>query len=323
LVDDLGFERMDVLLKKYFWVISLGVIAICASLGGRTVAHFIEQAWLTPDDSAIPTLRRFTPPVAEKTHGKEVDTIVKRDVFCSSCAPITPTGDNPAGNQNDNAGGDQAPRRTDLPIELVSTMVVPSDENWSMAVIKDTSTKEKDSALYRRGSVLPGGAARVLRIIEKKVYLTNNNRIEYLSMDGDAPAQAAPVVAAPTAVASGDPLDNDINKGVRCNGSNCEIDRPLIDKLLANTTMLATAARFVPSIKDGKPNGFKLYAIRPNSIFGKIGLQNGDTVKSINGMEMSSPDQALGVYSKVRSASHLTVSVERRGETTTLDYTIR
>ncbi len=312
---------MDVLLKKYFWVISLGVIAICASLGGRTVSHFIEQAWLTPDESAVPTLRRFAP-VIEKSRTKEVDVIVKRDVFCSSCAPITPTGDNPAGNATDNAGGDTAPRKTDLPIELVSTMVVPSDENWSMAVIKDTSTKEKDSALYRRGSVLPGGAARVLRIIEKKVYLTNNNRIEYLTIDGDAPAAPAPVVAQP-AVASGDPLDGDISKGVRCNGAQCEIDRPLIDKLLANTTMLATAARFVPSIKDGKPNGFKLYAIRPNSIFGKIGLQNGDTVKSINGMEMSSPDQALGVYSKVRSASHLTVSVERRGETTTLDYTIR
>ena len=112
-------------------------------------------------------------------------------------------------------------------------------------------------------------------------------------------------------------------RGVRCNGSNCDVDRGLIDKMLANTTDLATAARFVPSVKDGRPNGFKLYAIRPTSIFGKIGLQNGDTIKSINGMEMSSPDQALAMYSKLRSASHLSVSVERRGETVTMDYTIR
>lgn len=118
-------------------------------------------------------------------------------------------------------------------------------------------------------------------------------------------------------------MDNDIQRGVRCNGSQCEIDRPLIDKLLANTTALATSARFVPSVRDGRPNGFKLYAIRPSSIFAKIGLENGDTVKSINGMEMSTPDQALGVYTKVRSASHLSVTVDRRGETATLDYTIR
>ena len=124
-------------------------------------------------------------------------------------------------------------------------------------------------------------------------------------------------------VGGGDPLDNDVQKGVRCSGSQCDVERPLLDKLLANTTALATAARFVPSVKDGRPNGFKLYAIRPSSIFGKIGLQNGDTIRSINGMEMSSPDQALGIYTKLRTASHLTVQVERRGETVTLDYTIR
>jgi general secretion pathway protein C len=319
---------MDVVLKKYFWLITLAVIALCAGFAGRTTSHLVEQTWLTGDPAAdVPLVARHPflgPP--EKTHTKEVEPIVARNVFCSSCAPIKATPDNPAAG-GESGPADPTPRRTELQLELVSTMVVPSDERWSMAVIRDTSTKEKDPALYAKGSTLPGGAARVVRIIEKKVYLTNNNRIEYLDLDGAGapaatPAAAAPVQPMPT-VASADPLDGEIDKSVRCNGGHCEIDRPLIDKLLANTTMLATAARFVPSIKDGRPNGFKLYAIRPNSIFGKIGMQNGDTVKSINGMEMSSPDQALGVYTKVRSASHLTVSVERRGETVTLDYTIK
>jgi len=309
---------MDVLLKKYFWVITLLVIGLCAVFVGRAASHLIEQAWLVPDDSSAPQMRRPLPPI-EKTRTKDVDAIVRRDIFCSTCAPIEPTNDNLAGGVGP---ADDTPRKTDLQLELVSTMVVPSDEEWSMAVIRDLSTKEKDPALYRRGSDLPGSAAKVLRVIERKVYLNNNNRVEYLELEGGTLAAAAPAQVAMNTPSS-DPLDGEINKGVRCNGSQCEIDRPLIDKLLANTTLLATSARFVPSIKDGRPNGFKLYAIRPNSIFGKIGLQNGDTVKSINGMEMSSPDQALGVYTKVRSASHLTVSVERRGETATLDYTIR
>ena len=38
--------------------------------------------------------------------------------------------------------------------------------------------------------------------------------------------------------------------------ASCEVDKSLIDKILSNTTALATSARFVPSIKDGKPNGF-------------------------------------------------------------------
>ena len=118
-------------------------------------------------------------------------------------------------------------------------------------------------------------------------------------------------------------LEKDIDKGVRCNGASCEVDRSLIDKVLANTTALATSARFVPSIKDGKPNGFKLYAIRPGSIFAKIGMQNADLIKAINGLDMSTPDKALEAYSKLKTASHLTVMLERRGENITLDYQIR
>jgi general secretion pathway protein C len=194
-----------------------------------------------------------------------------------------------------------------------------------MAVIRDTASKEKDSALYRKGSLLPGGAAHVLRVVEKKVYLVNNNRVEYIEMEGATPPAAAPPpqVAMNTVSAGADPLDGDIKRSVRCNGQNCEIDRSLVEKMLSNTALLATAARFVPSIKDGRPNGFKLYAIRPNSIFAALQFQNGDTIKSINGMEISSPDQALGVYTKLRTASHLTTVAERRNETVTMDYTIR
>jgi general secretion pathway protein C len=83
------------------------------------------------------------------------------------------------------------------------------------------------------------------------------------------------------------------------------------------------SVRVVPSVKDGRPNGFKLYAIRPGSLFALNGLENGDTVRSINGMDMSSPDRALEVYTKLRNASHLSVQVERRGSALGLDYTIR
>jgi general secretion pathway protein C len=316
---------MDVVLKKYFWLVHLAVIGLCAGFAGRTASALVEQRWLMADDQAPPPPRRaYTPLPVERTHSKEVESIIGRNVFCSRCEPIDPA---------DEAKGDEGPvsnepRKTDLQLELVSTMVVPEDEQWSMAVIRDNSTKEKDPGLYRKGSLLPGGTATVERVIEKKVYLRNNNRLEFLELEGALQmAHATPnpevVVQSGPVMAGGDPLDGEIDRGVRCSGQRCEIDRPLIDKLLANTTMLATSARFVPSIKDGRPNGFKLYAIRPSSVFGKIGLQNGDTVKAINGLEMSTPDQALGVYTKVRTASHLTVQVERRGETVTLDYSIR
>ena len=102
-----------------------------------------------------------------------------------------------------------------------------------------------------------------------------------------------------------------------------DIDRGLVDKILLDPSVVARQARIVPSIKDGKANGFKMYAIRPNSVFAKIGLQNGDTIQSINGFDMSSPDKALEVYTKVRSASNLSISILRRGQPVQMEYSIK
>lgn len=309
---------MDVILKKYFWVVNLVVVAICAGFAGRATAHFLAGAYLAGDDGPRPAQRRTNTAAPAKVHGKESDEIVKRNVFCSGCVPIVAVASTtPGADSND-------PQKTSLQLELVSTMVVPTDDAWSMAVIRDLSTKEKDPGMYAKGSVIGGTGATLVKVVNKRAYLRNAGRLEYVEMDGAAapPASSSMVASIPPPPAI-DTSMGDVDKGVTCNGNNCNVERQLVDKLLSNTAMLATAARFVPSIKDGKPNGFKLYAIRPNSIFGKIGLQNGDTVRAINGLDMSSPDKALEVYTKLRNASHLSVQVERRGENLTLDYSIR
>ena len=58
-------------------------------------------------------------------------------------------------------------------------------------------------------------------------------------------------------------------------------------------------------------------------MFAKIGMQNADLIKAINGLDMSTPDKALEAYTKLKTASHLTVMLERRNENITLDYQIR
>jgi hypothetical protein len=102
-----------------------------------------------------------------------------------------------------------------------------------------------------------------------------------------------------------------------------EIPRDVVDAILSNPMALAQGARVVPAVKDGKPNGFKLYAIRPSSVFAALGLTNGDTLKKINGVELSSADKALEAYTKLRDAKKLTIEIERRGAAITLTYTIK
>ena len=88
---------------------------------------------------------------------------------------------------------------------------------------------------------------------------------------------------------------------------------------MTNLNHLATQARIVPARKE---NGFKLFSIKPGSIYKKIGLKNGDIIKSINGIDLSSPDKALEAYQRLRSADKLSLDIVRRGKKESLDYTI-
>jgi hypothetical protein len=80
-------------------------------------------------------------------------------------------------------------------------------------------------------------------------------------------------------------------------------------------------ARVVPSIKDGKPNGFKLYAITPDSVIARLGFQNGDTIQALNAMRMDTPDMVLTTWESEKHARMWRVTGERRGRPFALEIT--
>ena len=101
------------------------------------------------------------------------------------------------------------------------------------------------------------------------------------------------------------------------------LDRKLFERLLADTSTIAMQARLVPNLKDGHSHGFKLFAIRPNSVFARMGFQNGDTVLGLNGNKLDGPETALEAYSKLRTAKELMVELDRKGSPLTIHYEVR
>ena len=97
----------------------------------------------------------------------------------------------------------------------------------------------------------------------------------------------------PTGDENKDDLQTAVDNGIKkIDDTTYEIDKSLVDKVLANPMAVAKGARVVPAVKNGKPDGFKLYAIRPSSVYAKLGLSNGDTIQSINGFELTTADKA-------------------------------
>jgi general secretion pathway protein C len=196
----------------------------------------------------------------------------------------------------------------------------PGDPRWSVAIVRDT--EDHSVGPYSIGSKIR--EATISDIEEARIYLEISGRKEYLDLIDKAPASpnapAAPVAAAPPA----DPLMAELDRGIKKTGEhNYEVQRATVDSLLGNMSLLSRSARIVPEIRDGKAAGFRLFSVRPDGPFAKIGLQNGDVISAINGLEMTSPDKALEVYTKLKSASHLSVGLERNGQKINKEYNIR
>jgi general secretion pathway protein C len=99
--------------------------------------------------------------------------------------------------------------------------------------------------------------------------------------------------------------------------------RAELEVMLGGPGSMSRSARIVPEQRDGKLSGFRLYSIRPEGPFAKLGLQNGDLLVSVNGLPIMTPERALEIYARLKNADHIALAIERDGQPITLEYTIR
>lgn len=115
---------------------------------------------------------------------------------------------------------------------------------------------------------------------------------------------------------------------IRCSETSedhakCEIDRAFLDELIGNPELLSRQARVVPSQRDGATAGYKLYGIRRGSLPKLLTIKNGDMLTAINGNAMTSIDEAMAIYTKLRRAKELNLDITRKGKPYDLDIVIK
>ena len=91
-----------------------------------------------------------------------------------------------------------------------------------------------------------------------------------------------------------------------------QIERSTVNNALANLNDLAMQARIVPSFKNGQANGFKLFSIKPDSLYSKIGIQNGDVIQRDQRPRHEQPRQGARGLRQAASPRALDLPVERR-----------
>ncbi|MEO1480522.1 MAG: type II secretion system protein GspC [Myxococcota bacterium] len=314
------------LLRTYGWLVNLGLIAAGTYFVAGATNTVVAQA-VRPIPSAEKGSSRAPRAPRRAVRSPEFTRISERNLFNAEKDPeIDP---NAPPEVEDTAPGavtgtdykEEDLKKCSIAAGLRATLVADENPQWSMAVLYDNSEREPQVFSINPGRNEISSDATLIEIRNRAIVVRRTDRFELCSADAEEKKSRTPrptVARAPKKDG-----DDDDDKVEQTGANEYVVDQEYIDETMGNLSQVATQARIVPSFKNGKANGFKLFSIKPGSIYQKIGLQNGDVIQKINGYSIDSPDKALEVYSKLKTSKNVNIELLRRGRAMSKAYEIR
>lgn len=71
------------------------------------------------------------------------------------------------------------------------------------------------------------------------------------------------------------------------------------------------------------PSGFKLTSMKKQSVYEKLGLKQGDIIKTVNGKPMNSPQDAAELTDLMKTADKIEVELIRNGTPQKMTYQLK
>ena len=198
-----------------------------------------------------------------------------------------------------NAEEIEALEPTSLKVALLGT--VSGNPQNAVAVIEETDKRKQ--GLFKVGDSIQNAIIKM--ILRGKVILRVDNKDEILTMEESAEKRAkkGPRASRP-----------------RGRGSTITVSRLDVEESLKDINKLMSQVRVRPHFKAGKPDGLSISNVVRGSIFGKLGLKNGDILQGVNNSTIQSPDDIMALYKKLKSGSAVELQIDRRGRRQTLNY---
>jgi general secretion pathway protein C len=317
----------DQLLKRHFWAPTLGLTAIASFFGARGASNLFGTS-LGADDkqlSAAPMSTKAAPtPGNATTKATSAEPILARNPFDSQTGPLLPregVDDGSLAAPVDMSDPYNAPTCDGVKVLIIAAS---ADPDWSFAAL--SAPGDAKSMLRRRGGDFNGKEVKFVGW--DRVWLSGGGQLcQAMMFQPQTTPQTTPApVAAPAPMPRGGAgaVPDDIKKGIqRVSANEFNVDRGIVDKILENQAELMKQARIVPEQENGKVVGIRLFGVRPDTLLGTLGMENGDRLQAINGFDMTSPEKALEAYARLRTADHLTVQVNRKGSNMNLDYNVK
>ena len=322
---------MDLFTKRYKWmitVVTIGVITLAlAKITNTIIGPFLVKETATAlSESSQPSefsesekREMYFARDVKPTRSKENYTIiVSRNMFdaTDTLGGILRAREEAKNEERKMAKGDVFVR-SNMDAKLTGT-IVASNPALSLAIINYKGNID----YFGISDTIEG--AHVIAIKRNRVELDNNGQFEYIETPNDKNTQSGDGTVASTDAGNVSAPSGGAETGVISKGNNeFDVSRERLDATLANMGSIVNQARAIPYIVNGVTQGFRIIAIRPDSIYKELGIRNGDIIERVNGQEMNNIESALGLFQTLRSESNFSIDLKRRGKKETFSYTIK
>ncbi len=297
-------------------IVALNAVLVIGScmLAGRMIALVAGEVLLgAPAAAAAPPSPRGQEP-ERGTSWDDRQVILSRNLFnVSTLAPAAPV---PEVDESEEY------EETRLPLRLLGTAASPDPDHARAAV------EDQQARVHRVVSV--GGellGAEVVRIERRRIVLRNKGRLEELSLDEAQTATARPTATrrSRSSQARRPPRPSQARADVRQLGDNrFSLDRGDVEAAATNPAALFSQARILPKYEDGQMKGVQLNAIKTGSLFEQIGIQDGDVITEVNGIQVNGQQESAEVLRELTQATEFDVTVTGAdGNPRELHYQIR
>ena len=291
-------------MKIVFTIINIFLIAAIAySLISTGYKNLIVADFTTPEQQDVKSMETtILSSQAHKVIDKKItDIIVKRNLFR---VEIEKENISLMEQKTEDTGIEKlAP--TQLKLVLWGTV---TGQKSVYAVIEDKENRKQ--ALYQPGDLIQG--AKLKKILRNQVILSYQGKDQLLEIQTDL-------------------TNSDSSKNIaqfQKFKEKSEVKPVPANKMighfvpdnLADFSAMMRQIKFRPHFSQGEADGLMVYGIRPNTVFMRIGLKNGDVIKTINDKPVISRNDILNLFTDAQVEENLKLTLLRSGNIKELSY---
>ena len=300
------------------------VIVVIILLGGYLLANIINglialnyllpQFQLSPT-KPVPSSSQYHP-LSSNNFSRIVNQILVRNIFDSQKKKFpdkeTQLQKKKIPEQQKKIPADAPCPKSNVKIQLVGTIITSKKEK-SVAFIVESGYKDPD--MYFEGEYLfDEGNILITEIKRKMLVLDNNGKKECVFAD-EATKKLETTMKKnkkpPETSAKGPDQNIDVVD------DQIFLDPNYVEKELGpGFANILNKQRLVPNIdsKTGATNGFKIFSIQPDSLFAKLGIQDGDIITGANDFDLRDPTQGFKLFETLKEESEVTITFIRKGK---------